>query len=748
VKTNIGHMESAAGIGGLIKVILAMEHGYLPRHLHCDRPTSHVSWEDLPLQVTSEGSEWPESERRIAGVSSFGFSGTNAHLVVERPEASVPSQTDPPSLQVFQRRSHWVETGVQPVKLKLAHPWLGNHIDVAEDDNHFIEVSGQLFDDGVWKEHRVFDQPVLPAVGFIELMLAALRETQASTSRFQLSDLSFANVLALTSDSGPVQIVVGKGHCKVAGKDRGDRWKTLATAQWSSSMEDEAVARPTMKVTESVEPVRVYERLASQGVTYGDVWKVVERVEVGGGQINATLRSRLSLDGYLFHPIVLDACVQSVVALFLDDSRQTTVLPEGAGRVDAFVERLSGDCFSCQAKVRTGQNWVSADLTLTDHAGGVLLVIRDFRLRPVSDRWRDDLVSNGQESSEDWFYTIDWSLAQQPSVGLVSPPSVLSAALVPKFHEKLALPVNERYRNLLPRLEVLAGCYVGRIASQIDRATVVDSHREQAALLVAADGGSPENEATLEKELAPHFEREVRLLKRCIEETPSVLRGEQDPMSVLFPGGDTSDLSWLYEQSTGAQLLNGQMRAALEKVLVELGRPARVLEIGAGTGGTTSGVRPLIDQCECYVFTDVSPLLVHAAEKRFGDAGSMKFQTLDIEDEPASQGLEEGTFDVVVAANVLHATSDLKKAVNHVRRLLRPGGYLLLLEGTERLLWLDLIFGLTKGWWAFDDDDLRGHPLLSVEQWHGVLEGLGFASAAATTEGLPQSVILAQHRSL
>ncbi len=84
VKTNIGHLESAAGVAGLIKVVLGLEHGIVPGQLHWEHPSEHVRWAELPLEVVTEARAWePIDGRRIAGVSSFGFSGTNAHVVVE-----------------------------------------------------------------------------------------------------------------------------------------------------------------------------------------------------------------------------------------------------------------------------------------------------------------------------------------------------------------------------------------------------------------------------------------------------------------------------------------------------------------------------------------------------------------------------------------------------------------------------------------------------------------------------------------
>jgi 3-oxoacyl-(acyl-carrier-protein) synthase/NAD(P)-dependent dehydrogenase (short-subunit alcohol dehydrogenase family)/acyl carrier protein len=86
VKTNIGHLEPAAGMAALIKVLLAFRHGVLPRHLHVTTPNPHIPWNELPIKVASAATTWPGGDRpRMAGVSAFGFSGTNAHVIVQEP---------------------------------------------------------------------------------------------------------------------------------------------------------------------------------------------------------------------------------------------------------------------------------------------------------------------------------------------------------------------------------------------------------------------------------------------------------------------------------------------------------------------------------------------------------------------------------------------------------------------------------------------------------------------------------------
>ena len=89
VKTNIGHLESAAGIAGVIKVVLSLQHETLPRHLHFRQPSPHIAWAQYPVEVVAQARSWPRGPRpRRAGVSSFGFSGTNAHVLIEEAPAA------------------------------------------------------------------------------------------------------------------------------------------------------------------------------------------------------------------------------------------------------------------------------------------------------------------------------------------------------------------------------------------------------------------------------------------------------------------------------------------------------------------------------------------------------------------------------------------------------------------------------------------------------------------------------------
>lgn len=97
VKSNIGHTESAAGMAALIKTVLAMNRGVIPQHLHFDDPNPHVEWDDIPVRVASDATDWPDvsGRRPLAGVNAFGLSGANAHVLVEGYEPPLgPSESN------------------------------------------------------------------------------------------------------------------------------------------------------------------------------------------------------------------------------------------------------------------------------------------------------------------------------------------------------------------------------------------------------------------------------------------------------------------------------------------------------------------------------------------------------------------------------------------------------------------------------------------------------------------------------
>ncbi|MEM9568354.1 MAG: SDR family NAD(P)-dependent oxidoreductase [Cyanobacteria bacterium P01_E01_bin.34] len=194
--------------------------------------------------------------------------------------------------------------------------------------------------------------------------------------------------------------------------------------------------------------------------------------------------------------------------------------------------------------------------------------------------------------------------------------------------------------------------------------------------------------------------------------------------------------------------MNGVLREAITEAIARIpgDRAVRILEVGAGTGGTTANLLPRLPEHQLeYTFTDISQAFLSQAQAQFGDRDWMQYRLLDVEVAPQTQGFELSQYDIVVAANVLHATADLQQSLTHIRQLLQPGGLIVLLEGTRPVRWLDLIFGLTEGWWRFSDRDLRPeYPLLSTAQWQTLLKGCGYDDAFSVTSSAGEGSALSQ----
>ncbi|HEY4310857.1 MAG TPA: MupA/Atu3671 family FMN-dependent luciferase-like monooxygenase [Pirellulales bacterium] len=232
-------------------------------------------------------------------------------------------------------------------------------------------------------------------------------------------------------------------------------------------------------------------------------------------------------------------------------------------------------------------------------------------------------------------------------------------------------------------------------------------------------------------------DHEFRLLLRTTSAMPEILRGTKKPLEVLFPPGDVT-VARVYTDTAWARAANRILGTAVARIIggAAPGRRPRILETGGGTGAATESVlSELLPGSFDYVFSDVSDGFVGKAADRFGSAIT-EYHKLDIAQAPADQGFAAESFDVIFAANVIHATPDIIQALKHIRTLLRPGGILLLQETTRRMAWTDLVFGVTDGWWSFTDTLLRpDHPLLDQLEWQRGLKEAGFESVGLETAG-------------
>lgn len=254
----------------------------------------------------------------------------------------------------------------------------------------------------------------------------------------------------------------------------------------------------------------------------------------------------------------------------------------------------------------------------------------------------------------------------------------------------------------------------------------------------------------------PALEPHLKLVERTASRYEQLLRGEVPATDVLFEDFSFDSLEQIYGRSPGMEHFHDLLRHAVSQAVGRRRGKLRVLEIGAGTGATAAELLGALEkqgQVE-YWYTDVSSSFLDYGRRRFWSRHPwVRFQLLDLEKEFAPQGVEPGSFDLVVAASVLHVSSQLQPALGRIREALAPGGVLLLLEPTRPGSFLTLTFGFLDGWWRYRDWERRRPfgPLLSARRWRALLTGEGFTvrgvfglSAEGEDADPPQALLLAE----
>ena len=531
-----------------------------------------------------------------------------------------------------------------------------------------------------------------------------------------------------------------------------------------------------------------YRARSASGISLGPSFRTLKEVCFRPGEALAevSLPEPLGRNELDVHPLVLDGCFQTVgVARLAGGEDAATYLPFGWDRV-WLTGRLPARVF-CHVRMNevsagpeTGEGEppevLSGEIRIYDPGGAPLGGLSGYAVKRAT---REALLS-AIEGVGDLLYEIVWRDRPLPpgilpadffptpaavAAGQALLSEYLTAEGVAPADRNALLADLERWSRsrALATLEELGfrrekGATVDPEALR-EELNVIPEHRRlfrrllemlaKSGVLAEAGGeftvtvgsGDPLPEhpprdldafADRMVERYPHGVTEVGLFRRCGGALGQALRGEADPLTLLFSSGDPTPAD-LYLKAPVARAANGMLRDAVRALVARLpaGRRLRVVEVGAGTGSATTAILPeLPDGRFLYTYTDISAGFFAEAESRFGDAGGgIEYRPLDIEKDPIAQGFERHGYDLLIASNVLHATRYLEETLGHCRDLLAPAGHLVALENLSGLGWMDLTFGQLDGWWRFADDYRPHHALASPAVWRRALADAGFTGA-------------------
>ncbi|MFL0802933.1 MAG: KR domain-containing protein [Agarilytica sp.] len=257
----------------------------------------------------------------------------------------------------------------------------------------------------------------------------------------------------------------------------------------------------------------------------------------------------------------------------------------------------------------------------------------------------------------------------------------------------------------------------------------------------------------------PAMKARALLLEPIFKELPRILTGKIRSTDVLFPNSSMELVGNVYKFNRVADFFNEALANTIVRILKnKIGAnndyKIRILEIGAGTGGTTTSILKNLSSYHKhigeYCYTDISRAFLSHAEKTFGPENPfLTYKIFNVDKPLYGQGIDIAQYDIVVAANVLHATENMRRTLTNAKATLKQDGVILLNEISQNSLFMHLTFGLTEGWWLYDDIELRvpGSPALSPKNWKHVLHSVGFHSIQYMTKNahdLGQQIIVAK----
>jgi acyl transferase domain-containing protein/SAM-dependent methyltransferase len=606
------------------------------------------------------------------------------------------------------------------------------------------------------RDHRLLSETVFPMAGYISMAIeAALQHAnvdgeEREISSIKLQQVSAKNRLILSENTGH-EILLSLRPYRLGPEDQSKQWnefvifscseetgflehcRGLVSVQLKIKYSDQACANLTEGSEgvicshdrnaifgHSMEYSKLYKELKLIGVQYGPIFQGLANIQSSGYSGRArvafpnTVKS-MPLEHestYVIHPALLDTCLQLVFPLLT--TRQT-----GLKRLymPTFIEEIE---ISCPMDQTAGHQLDLQGMLTKD---SVDTPVFSISARELDTQSAKELISikglrliglSTQTSTSNEIIDPYSKLKWMPFLDMLTPSqyrSLFSSSRTIELEERSLIRLLNRVsryylRNALKRISEEGG-YSGT-----RHANLYKWIQDQVGGCSRSDSPSLGQESISNDidEQVPEYVQQAessgpvgQFLCRIGENLPSIIREEVEPLSLMLVD---NLLERYYEELLPLKSRLYPAAASFATYLSHQLPNLRILEIGAGTGGATLPILEALSRSTnssppfgCYDFTDISAGFFEKAKKKLATwQDDINFRKLDIETKPSSQGFIEESYDLIIAANVLHATVNMEKTMKNVRTLLKPGGKLLLLEITSPTVTV-FPFATLPGWW-------------------------------------------------
>ncbi|KAL2850218.1 hypothetical protein BJY01DRAFT_261657 [Aspergillus pseudoustus] len=623
---------------------------------------------------------------------------------------------------------------------------------------HFVRLSDQP-----WVQDHVVDSNILyPAAGFIGMAIEAVaqvhKDSVETASGYRVHEMKIGKALVVpdTADGVEVQLsffprteqlakAIHSYDFKILSASDTDEWTEhctggislegkLATSDtnWKTSQLDSSAAKLFAESDSlclaSVETEPYYESVQKLGISYGETFRNLVNIRHGPQRsltsiairdTAAVMPSRLE-QPHVIHPTTLDTVFQSIYpALATDGVQQASIM------VPTSVKSLFVVSTTAKGNPSNGATASSTVVQAQDSAYTPVLEIDQLSLSSLGR------AAHNPASEDDSCLCFN-----------VTDFAALSETTLDDAELQLAADLQQACFYLITRaLDELTPSDIAALDGH--RQSMYNWMLEQRSL--AERGTHPEldnsssswrNATTTEQDAlitvvesqSVNGTMSVRVGRALLP----ILRHEVEPLEIMMEGGL---LHTYYENALGMQRVYTHA-ASILRLYAHKNPGARILEIGGGTGGCTlPALQALtgddgIARFAHYEFTDA---------KLANWRGRVGFSRFDVEREPQAQGLPFcGEYDLVIACNVLHATANMERTMGNVRSLLKPGGKVLIVEGTRDTIDISLTFGVLPGWWLGEEEDRNLSPKLGLTAWDELLRRSGFTGQDALLLDAPQ----------